>query len=87
MVLLMQPSITGVPFLWRGVDRLLVVPRTEIRTDGVRPSQRGEGRCTGLRLGHATGVHRRRAQRRWQGLSTGLIGAETVTAEAWAPWV
>jgi len=47
----------------------------------------GEGRCTGLRLGHDTGAHRRRAQRRRQGLPTSLIGAETVAAEAWAPWV
>ena len=44
MVLLTQPSITGVPLMRREVDRLLVVPSTEIRTDGVRPGRRGARR-------------------------------------------
>ena len=44
MVLLTQPSITGVPLLRREVDRLLVVPSTEIRTDGVHPGRRGARR-------------------------------------------
>jgi hypothetical protein len=35
MVLLTQPSITGVSLLRCAVDRLRVVPSTEIRTDGV----------------------------------------------------
>src|SRR4030095_2624373 len=118
MVRLTQPSITGVPLMRREVDRLLVVPSTEIRTDGVHPGRRGarrvvvtadagpplgrscrqgwrrglqchdvEGRSTGPRPCPATGHHRRGAQRHRQGLPTGLIGAETVTAEAWAPWV
>jgi hypothetical protein len=40
MVLLTQPSITGVLLLRREVHRLLIVPSTEIRTDGVRPGRR-----------------------------------------------
>src|SRR4030095_4953182 len=42
------------------------------------PCHASEERCTGLRLGHDTGVHGRQAQRRRQGLPTSLIGAETV---------
>ena len=44
MILLTQPSIPGAPLLRREVDRLLVVPITEIQTDGVRPSRRGAWR-------------------------------------------
>jgi hypothetical protein len=45
------------------------------------------GDALGSILGHDSGVHRRRAQRCRQGPPTWLIGAETVAAEAWAPWV